>query len=191
MRLVNNTPASSFEQTVGPLLDLPGFVRYIAAQNFIAQDDGFNGYAGMNNFYFYRLENSTRHAFIAWDEDNAFLSPQFLINTRLGDNVLTRKTLELPAFQAQYYNSLLEAATSASDWMQQEMQRQFAMIADAMQSDTKKPYSNATTPPRVMRCWRFRRSASASCAARSRSRPGRRGRPAASDRLGGLFDALA
>ncbi len=118
-------------------------MRYIAAQNFIAQDDGFNGYAGMNNFYFYRLENSTKHAFIAWDEDNAFLSPQFLINTRLGDNVLTRKTLELPAFQAAYYSSLLEAATSASDWMQQEMQRQFAMIADAMQSDTKKPYSNA------------------------------------------------
>ena len=142
VRLVNNTPASSFEQTVGPLIDLPGFVRYIAAQNFIAQDDGFNGYAGMNNFYLYRLEDSTKHAFIAWDEDNAFLSPQFLINTRLGDNVLTRKTLELPAFQAEYYNSLLEAATSASDWMQQEMQRQFAMIADAMQSDTKKPYSN-------------------------------------------------
>ena len=143
VRLVNNTPAASFEQTVGAKLDLPGFVRYIAAQNFIAEDDGFNGYDGMNNFFFYRLEDSTKHAFIAWDEDNAFLSPQFLINTRLGDNVLTRKTLEVPAFQAQYYNFLLEAATSASDWLQAEMQRQFVMIADAMQSDTKKPYSNS------------------------------------------------
>lgn len=143
VRLVNSTPAASFEQTIGARLDLAEFVRYIAAQNFIAQDDGYNGYAGMNNFYFYRLEDSTKHEFIAWDEDNAFLSPQFLINTRLGDNVLTRKTLEVPAFQAQYYANLLEAATSASDWMQQEMQRQLAMIADAMQSDTKKPYSNA------------------------------------------------
>ena len=142
VRLVNNTPAASFEQTVGAKLDLAQFVRYIAAQAFIAEDDGFNGYAGMNNFYFYRLEDSPMHVFIAWDEDNAFLSPQFLINTRLGDNVLTRKTLEIPAFQAQYYSFLLEAATSASDWLQQEMQRQFAMIADAMQSDTKKPYSN-------------------------------------------------
>ena len=26
----------------------------------------------MNNFYFYRLEGSTRHVFLAWDEDNAF-----------------------------------------------------------------------------------------------------------------------
>ena len=78
-------------------------MRYIAAQNFVAQDDGFNGYDGMNNFYFYRLEDSTRHVFIAWDEDNAFLSPRFLITTRLDENVLTRKTLELPAFQAAYY----------------------------------------------------------------------------------------
>ena len=143
VRLVNDTPAGSFEQTVGAKLDLPEFVRYIAAQNFIAEDDGFNGYDGMNNFYFYRLEDSPMHVFIAWDEDNAFLSPQFLINTRLGDNVLTRKTLEIPAFQALYYNMLLEAATAASDWLQQEMQRQFAMIADAMQSDTRKPYSNS------------------------------------------------
>jgi spore coat protein CotH len=143
VRLVNNTPAASFEPTVGPKLDLPAFVRYIAAQNFIAQDDGFNGYAGMNNFYFYRQEGSNTHAFIAWDEDNAFLSPQFSINTRLNDNRLTRLTLEVPAFQALYYSSLLDAAASASGWMQQEMQRQFAMIADAMQSDTNKPYSNA------------------------------------------------
>jgi spore coat protein H len=143
VRLVNNTPASSFEQTVGALVDLPGFVRYIAAQNFIAQDDGFNGYDGMNNFYFYRLEDSTKHVFIGWDEDVAFLSPQFSINTRLNDNRLTRLTLEVPAFQALYYSSLLDAATSASDWLQQEIQRQLAMIGDSMQSDPNKEYSNS------------------------------------------------
>ena len=97
----------------------------------------------MNNFYFYRLENSTSHVFIAWDEDNAFLAPDFLIATRLDENVLTRKTVQLPVYNAQYYAVLLEAATSASDWMQVEMQRQFTMIATAMQEDTVKPYTNA------------------------------------------------
>ena len=57
VRLVNNTASASFEATIGPRLDLAAFVRYIASQNFIAQNDGFNGYAGMNNFYFYRLED--------------------------------------------------------------------------------------------------------------------------------------
>lgn len=143
VRLVNATASASFEQTVGSTLDLAAFVRYIAVQNFVAQDDGFNGYAGMNNFYLYRLEDSTRHVFIAWDEDNAFLSPEFNIATRLNDNVLSRKTLQLPAFNAQYLSVLLEAAGSASGWLQQEMQRQFTMIAEAMQADTVKPYSNA------------------------------------------------
>jgi spore coat protein CotH len=143
VRLVNNTPSSSFESTIGARLDLPAFVRYIAAQNFIAQNDGFNGYDGMNNFYFYRLENSASHVFIAWDEDNAFLQPDFGITARNEENVLTRKTLELPAYQSQYFSVLSEAASSAADWLRQEMQRQLDMTNDAMLADTMKPYSNA------------------------------------------------
>ena len=143
VRLVNNTPASSFEQTINPRLDLSAFVRYLAAQNFIAQNDGFNGYDGMNNFYFYRLEDSTNHVFVAWDEDVAFLSPDFPLTLRLDENVLTRKTLELPAYQAQYFSVLNEAAASAVDWLRQEMQRQLDLIHEAMLQDPQKPYTNA------------------------------------------------
>ena len=143
VRLVNNTPSATFEQTINPRLDLAAFVRYIAAQNFIAQDDGFNGYAGMNNFYLYRLENSTSHVFIAWDEDVAFLSPEFGITTRIDDNVLTRKTLELPGYRSQYFSALGEAATAAVDWLRAEMQRQFDLIDQAMLEDPQKPYTNA------------------------------------------------
>jgi spore coat protein CotH len=142
VRLVNETPADRFEQTINPRLDLAAFVRYIAAQNFIAQDDGFNGYDGMNNFYFYRLEDSTNHVFIGWDEDVGFLAPDFGITTRLGDNVLTRKTLELPGYQSQYFGVLSEAATAAADWMRQEMQRQLDLINEAMLEDPQKPYTN-------------------------------------------------
>ncbi len=143
VRMVNDTPGASFEQTIAPRLDLTAFVRYIAAQNFISQNDAFNGYDGMNNFYFYRLENSSTHTFIAWDEDNAFLATDFGITTRLDENVLTRKTLELANFRSQYFGVLSEAASSAADWMRQEMQRQFDLIDQAMQEDTQKPYSNA------------------------------------------------
>ena len=143
VRLVNTTPSASFEPVVGASLDLAAFVRYLAAQNFIAQNDGFNGYDGMNNFYFYRLENSAKHVFIAWDEDNAFLAPDFQVTTRFDDNILTRNTMQLPAFSSQYFSVLQEAATSASDWLQGETQRQLLMIADAMQADTVKPYTNA------------------------------------------------
>jgi spore coat protein CotH len=143
VRLVNDTPAATFETMVSSRLDLPAFVRYIAAQNFIAQNDGFNGYDGMNNFYFYRLEDSSVHTFIAWDEDNAFLAADFAIMSRLDDNVLTRKTLELPGFRSQYFTGLAESAASADGWMRAEMLRQFDLIDAAMQEDAQKPYSNA------------------------------------------------
>lgn len=143
VRLVNSTDSALFDQTLGSRIDLPAFVRYIAVQNFVAQNDGFNGYDGMNNFYVYRLEDSTKHVFIAWDEDNAFLQPDFQITTRLDDNALTRKTVNLSAYSSQYFSVLQEAASSAADWLQQEMQRQLTMIAGAMQEDTLKPYSNA------------------------------------------------
>jgi spore coat protein H len=143
VRLVNSTDLALFDQTVGPKLDLPAFVRYIAAQNFVAENDGFNGYDGMNNFYLYRLEKSDSHVFISWDEDNAFLQSDFGITTRNDENVLTRKALSLPQYGTQYFNVLLEAATSAEGWLHQEMQRQINMINDAMLEDTAKPYSNA------------------------------------------------
>ena len=142
VRLANNAPAADFERVVSPLLDLPGFVRYIAAQNFVAQDDGFNGYAGMNNFYLYRLEDSTAHAFVAWDEDNAFLSTDFALTTRLDDNVLTRRTLDIAGYRSQYFSVLAEAADAAAGWMRQEMQRQFDLINQAMIEDAQKPYTN-------------------------------------------------
>jgi len=143
VRLVNSTDPALFDQVVGPKLDLQAFVRYIGAQNFVAENDGFNGYDGMNNFYMYRLEDSDTHVFISWDEDNAFLQSDFGITTRNDENVLTRKTLSLPQYGSQYFSVLLEAATSAEGWMHQEMQRQFDMINDAMLADTKKPYANA------------------------------------------------
>lgn len=143
VRLVNETDASTFEQTVGPRLDLPAFVRFIAGQNFVAENDGFNGYAGMNNFYFYRLEDSTSHQLIAWDDDNAFMTPDFGVTTRNDENVLTQKTLALDQYRSMYFAVLLEAAAAAEGWMREEMQRQFNLIGQAMLEDTNKPYSNA------------------------------------------------
>lgn len=141
VRLVNDTDSSRFDEVIGPLLDLPQFVRYIALQNFVAQNDGFNGYAAMNNFYLYRLEDSTKHVFIPKDEGVGFLQPDFGVTLRLDENVLTRKTLARSDYSSQYFNVLLEAATSAGEWMKQEMQREFDLIDEAMLADPPRLFS--------------------------------------------------
>ena len=143
VRLTNDTSAGGFEQAISGRLDLPAFVRYIATQNFVADFDGFNGYDGMNNFYIYRKEASAQHVLIAWDEDNAFLQPDYPILMRIDENVLTNKLLSLSTYKTQYFNVMLEAADSATEWLRQEMQRQLDMINQAMLADTLKPYSNS------------------------------------------------
>lgn len=151
VRLVNDTSTTLFEDTVNPRLDLAAFVRFVAAQNFVAENDGFLGYDGINNFYFYRLENRDQHVFIAWDDDNSFLQPDFPLNTRHDENELMRRVMALPAYRALYYADVGEAADSSAEvadgaaegWLAAEIRRQLDLIASAMAADTLKPYSNA------------------------------------------------
>lgn len=144
-RLINNTPSSSFAETINPKLDLTEFVKYIAIQAYLAENDGFVGYAGQNNFYFYRLENSPQHVFIAWDDDNTFFSTDFPINARIDENVLARKTLELPQYKTLFYQTQIDLAAMMTDgnWLKNEIDRQLALIAEPMASDTAKPYSTS------------------------------------------------
>jgi spore coat protein H len=149
VRMVNDLPASQFMSSLSEHLDLQAFVRYMAAQNFVGQNDGFLGYAGMNNFYFYRLENSSKHVFLAWDEDNAFFGPEFPIRMRHEDNVLMRKAMEVSELR-EHYNSVLNEAISVTQeatgpdgltWLEFEVRRQLDLIFDALRDDPSKPYT--------------------------------------------------
>jgi hypothetical protein len=124
--------------------------RYVAVQNFLGENDGFIGYDGMNNFYFYRKENSDQHILIAWDEDNAFWGPTFDLATRHDENVLFRKMMEVRELRDLYYATLLEAVHSAQEpaegsdeaWLDFEIRRQLDLIDEPLSQDTKKPYTN-------------------------------------------------
>jgi spore coat protein H len=149
VRMVNDTPSSGLGPVLESRLDVGAFLRYMAAQNFVAENDGFTGYDGMNNFYFYRLEDSTRHVFVAWDEDNAFMSADFPLTTRHDENVLMRKVMESASWRSQYFTLMQEVAESAArvedgqtGWLLAETRRQLDLIADAMREDPSKPYSN-------------------------------------------------
>ena len=149
VRLVNELPPDQFMSVLNEHLDLHAFMRYVAAQNFVGQNDGFLGYVGMNNFYFYRLENSPRHVFLAWDEDNAFWGTEFPLTMRHDENVLMQKAMQVPELRATYYNVLAEAVASASEptgpdglgWLEFEVRRQTDLIYQAFLEDPAKPYS--------------------------------------------------
>jgi spore coat protein CotH len=149
-RAINESPDALFVQAVGEYLDLPLFMRHVAVQSFLAQWDGILGYAGANNFYMYRFENSNRVQFIAWDEDNAFRAIDFPILEGHDRNVLMRRAMAVPELRAIYFAALREAAVSASQvvgasgtsWVEQEIVQQRALVDAMMRADTLKPYAN-------------------------------------------------
>lgn len=143
-RTVNDAPDAMFLEAVSAYLDLPLLMRQLAVQTYIAEVDGFLGYAGMANFYFYRFEDSTRSQFIPWDEDRAFERWDRPLLENADVNVLWRRSMTVPSLRAAFFDGLLEAAATAmeGDWLEQEIRQQRALITEFMRSDPVKPYSN-------------------------------------------------
>ena len=151
VRLANEKPASELVGAIGGYLDLKQLVRYVAVQNFVAETDGFLGQWGMNNFYLYRLEHSTQHVLIPWDEDLAFSEPTFDVSQRLGINVLVSRLMEIPEYRALYFSTLKETADLAdartddpgAGILEIEIRRQLSVIDEAMRADTFKAFADS------------------------------------------------
>ncbi len=145
VRTVNNTPLDRFAADVGAKLDIPKAIRFIAAQVFLGETDGFLGGFGINNLYLYRLENSDVHVFIAWDADNTFYHPEYPTNSGINDNVLMRAVMAIPEYQALYWEEMRRNVQMAEegDWLNTEIIRHIQRIDTAMKEDPVKPHSNA------------------------------------------------
>lgn len=141
--LANQTPEDRFVEVLGGRLDLPGFVRFVAAQAFLGDTDGFLGAFGINNFYLYRLENQDKHVLIAWDTDNTFWGPTFPIRPD-ETNVLMQKLMRIPEYNALWYAEIARAAqlAEAENWLDTQIIRNVQLIDTAMKEDAYKPYSN-------------------------------------------------
>jgi len=149
VRLANETPPADLTAALGPYLDLNGLVRYLAVQNFLADNDGFLGEFGVNNFYLYRLEHSEQHVFIAWDDDLSFHEPIYDIFQGVQGNVLASRLLENRTYLTLYLATLQETVDSADKRtngsqigvLEEEIRRQIGLIDASMLEDPLKPWS--------------------------------------------------
>jgi len=141
--LANQTSEDRFVEVIGPRFDLPGFIRFVAAQAFLGDTDGFLGAFGINNFYLYRLENKIQHVLIAWDTDNTFWGPTFPVKPD-DTNVLMQKLMRIPEYNALWFAELARASqmAEAENWLDTEIIRSVQLIDSAMKEDVYKPYSN-------------------------------------------------
>jgi spore coat protein CotH len=185
IQTMNEAPDGTFVRDMSDFLDLGSFAKLIAVETFLAEDDGILGYAGLNNFYFYRFEHSKRSQFLAWDKDNTFHSIDFPIMRGVNENVLARRTLNVREFRDTYLDTLLSAADSADEqesggddeesgdrndkdregsgpgWLEREITQAYEQIRTFARSDTFKPQSNTEFEDAYQQLLEFARNRSA------------------------------
>jgi len=152
--------------SIEEFLDMKKFIRHLAIENFLAEEDGLTGDYGPNNFYFYRFLNTTKFTFLPWDKSNTFWeTPSYSILRNVVDgteskrNRLVVRALNDPELRELWLNTLLECADSimqpaaaatataaaiATPWLQYEVARIADQITAATYADpSREVYTNA------------------------------------------------
>lgn len=142
-REVNGPDDAVWRSRVEQYMDLNQFMAHVAVEEFIAENDGVLGYAGMNNFYLYRDQGASKHRLFVWDKDQSFLVIDSGVR-RTDDNVLFRRAMTYPDLRDVYFTTLENCARSAAtdDFLLFEIDRLVGVIFDAARSDTKKQFDN-------------------------------------------------
>ena len=134
----------------------------MASEVFLADQDGFLGNWGMNNFFLYRPEFSNQFRLIVWDKSQAFVDgPAYPIWHNITDvpeanrNRLMSRALEYrrsprrciwtrcsrpDGRRARCRSTRCPAIMRG--WLEREIDRAYALIAPSVLADTLKPYTN-------------------------------------------------
>jgi len=141
---VNGPDDAVWRSRVEQYIDLTQFMRHVAVEEFIGENDGVLGYAGMNNFYLYRDQGTSKHRLFVWDKDQSFITAVDAAVKRTDDNVLFRRAMTDPVLRDVYFSTIEECARIAQtdDFLRNEIDRLVGVIFDAARSDPKKQFDN-------------------------------------------------
>jgi spore coat protein CotH len=166
---VNQASDAVWRSAMQEFLDLNAFIRHVAIEVFLADQDGLTGDYGPNNFYLYRFDKKNLFKFLPWDKSQAFWespSPNFSIFRNIEDgpenrrNKLVVRALKDGELRELYLDTLLECANRAIElgdtgapanlsdpaqlgWLEAEIAREYDQIRQAVALDTTKITSNA------------------------------------------------
>jgi uncharacterized protein (TIGR03437 family) len=151
-----NQPASStfnndaFIAALARYLDPKQFLTYGATEQVLAGSDSLiGGQQGMNNFYLYQFQGTTRYYFVPWDKDftlsDAARDIMDGISTGPNINRLAQRLVAIPQYQQVYLEAVAKAAAlmgGAGGWADQEISREYAVIHAAATNDPNKQCTN-------------------------------------------------
>jgi len=146
-----------WRSSIEEFIDIKKFIRHLAIENFLGEEDGLTGDYGPNNFYFYRFANTNRFTFLPWDKSNTFWeSPSYSILRNVEDgadarrNRLVVRALQETDLRELWLNTILECADSIMQpvgetaWLLSEVTRISDQVRAANNADpSREVYTNA------------------------------------------------
>jgi hypothetical protein len=152
------TSTAAFRTAITDYLDLKNFLRFVAVEQVLADQDGFLGDYGINNFYFYRFVDRKLFTFIAWDKSEAFKAgPTSSIFRNITpvpsarqNRLMVRAIADRDLYDF-FLDSVLEVVRSANDvegspdgrgWLEREIEREYQQVRDAARADPEKTFTN-------------------------------------------------
>ena len=157
---INEAGAAAWRQSMSEFLDLRAFVRQLAVENFLAEEDGITGDYGPNNFYLYRPEKANVFTFIPWDKSNTFWeTADYWIFRNIKDgpeerrNRLVVRALQYDDLRDVYLDTLLEcaAAVDQDGWLEREVSSRYDQIKSAATADTSSRSRTISSTRRLSR----------------------------------------
>jgi spore coat protein CotH len=156
IRTVAEASDAVFRSAIAEYIDLSAFIRHVAIEMFLNENDGLLGNAGINNFYLYRPPNQHLHVFIPWDKSETMHDRTLSIFHNVDDvpaemqNRLMSRAMAYTDLSNLYLDTLLACADSAAElvpddargWLEREIDREYQQIRDAALSDPEKAYTN-------------------------------------------------
>jgi len=144
-REINGPDDAVWRQRVGDRIDLTEFMTHVGVQGFLANNDGILGNFGINNFYLYRFNNSTRHRLFPWDEDQAFQFADITIERKGSqDVVLFQRALAYDDLKGIFLDAAQRCAERAleDNWLVNEVERIVVLIRPSALEDDRKQFTN-------------------------------------------------
>jgi spore coat protein CotH len=131
-------------EKVSPRLDLPQFMRSLAIESALGENDALIGYAGMNNFYWHRPESVIQFRVFPWDRDFSFTFLDSSLERGLNSNIIFTRAYAQPDLRTTYLDTADAVARllGEENWLESEIDRIVALIDTAVREDTKKQFSN-------------------------------------------------
>jgi spore coat protein H len=127
---INRAGDGEFWNELSAFIDPKQWLTYLAVETLIEDGDGLLGEWGMNGFYLYNYQRSTKFTVLPWDKDWSFFRWDRPPLENAQQNVLFRRLLATPQGRDLFRAELSRAATTAGGpggWLETEARARQAL----------------------------------------------------------------